>query len=296
MATEQTDMSKAQIAKILTVFVYVIWNYLLHLSYWYFEDSWLHYYVEHGNYFRLYGIHVLHVFTVLLYLCAAFYSPGSVVGIKRTSNVINAPKYCSICKIIRPRRSKHCYQCGQCIIKYDHHCIFTANCVGADNHRLFVFYLFIQIVFLSWSLPLSLDSIHFGIHNVHQIGYIQLTYRCVCCLGITFASIGSVLLFAFHLYLIGTNQTTYMYVKRYGLCGKKSANDAYDACHFDPDPASKNNSILTNMILFSVNRIPDDLRIAKVYDIVPPKPNKGINKYLDTQGVGCVPILSFKQD
>ena len=135
----------------------------------------MYYYVKHGNYIKLYGIHILHILTVIIYLFAAFKSPG-YVEIKERSTEINSPKYCPICKIIRPRRSKHCYSCQKCIVKYDHHCIFTGNCVGANNHRFFVFYLIVQFLFLCWSSPLSIDSFYYAFYNF-SVGYIQSIYR-----------------------------------------------------------------------------------------------------------------------
>eukprot|EP01084_Bolivina_argentea_P192492 330438_1 len=301
MATKSDRSEAAQATRILTIIVYVVWNYLLHLSYWYFEDSWLHYYVKHGNYIKLYGIHILHMFTVALYLYAAYKSPG-FIQISKPSNEFNSPKYCPICKIIRPRRSKHCYQCGKCIIKYDHHCIFTANCVGANNHSLFVFYLIIQLLFLSWSFPLSIHSIYYGLTNITTIGYISLFYRFVCCLGISFAAISVCLLFSLHIYLVITNQTTYMYLKKYGICQKKNKNKIYDSQHFDPDINTQNNSILSNIILFITNPIPNDWTVGKIHDDITPQSewlsNEDIikQKYSDMAGVGCVPLPSFKQD
>ena len=304
---EATDAqaTDAQATRILTVSVYVVWNYLLHLSYWRFQDSWLHDYVKNEDYFKLYGIHLLHLFTVIIYLMAAFKSPG-FIETKQKSTEINSPKYCPICKIIRPRRSKHCYQCGKCIIKYDHHCIFTANCIGAHNHRLFILYLIIQLLFLCWSLPLSIYSVHFAFHNLNHIGYLQTFYRFVCFLGISFAFIGLSLLFALHIYLILTNQTTYIFLKKYGLCSKNKKNknnkneSKYDAKHFEPD--YKSNNIISNIILFITNPIPNEWKIGKIHDDITPKSewlsNKDVFKknYIDTAGVGCVPIPSFKQD
>lgn len=49
--------------------------------------------------------------------------------------------FCSTCLIIRPIRSKHCRHCDKCIKKFDHHCIWIGQCVGQDNHRLFLLYL-----------------------------------------------------------------------------------------------------------------------------------------------------------
>ena len=176
MSTKQEQESNHQATRIVTNITYVIWNYILHLSYWQFQDSWLHYYLQHGHWIKLYGIHILHLVAVILYIYTSFTSPG-YIEIKQVSTEIDSPKYCPICKIIRPRRSKHCYECGRCIIKYDHHCTYIANCIGVNNHRLFILTLTIHLFFLSWSCPLSIDALLFAYSNLNKMGYISLWYR-----------------------------------------------------------------------------------------------------------------------
>ncbi|KAF2078214.1 hypothetical protein CYY_000504 [Polysphondylium violaceum] len=48
------------------------------------------------------------------------------------------PEVCPTCLIHKPVRAKHCKFCKSCVARYDHHCIWINNCVGAKNHRRFV--------------------------------------------------------------------------------------------------------------------------------------------------------------
>jgi len=54
---------------------------------------------------------------------------------------------CQKCEAYRPPRSHHCKVCNRCVQKMDHHCPWIGNCVGQDNQRSFIQYLF----YLLWT-------------------------------------------------------------------------------------------------------------------------------------------------
>lgn len=47
-------------------------------------------------------------------------------------------KFCHDCQLNSPPRSFHCPVCNICIFRRDHHCSFTACCVGHFNQRFFM--------------------------------------------------------------------------------------------------------------------------------------------------------------
>ncbi|KNZ76633.1 Palmitoyltransferase PFA3 [Termitomyces sp. J132] len=52
-------------------------------------------------------------------------------------------RYCEVDRIVKPYRTHHCRSCGTCILKYDHHCPWIGQCVGARNQKFFM--NFIQV-------------------------------------------------------------------------------------------------------------------------------------------------------
>jgi hypothetical protein len=69
---------------------------------------------------------------------------------------------CSDCVIFRPARSRHCQCCDRCVMKFDHHCPWVNNCIGAQN--LGVFYCFL----LSMDVHLVIALI---VNLTYMVGY-----------------------------------------------------------------------------------------------------------------------------
>jgi len=69
-------------------------------------------------------------------------------------------KFCEFCSMESPYRTKHCYDCGQCVRKYDHHCFWIGACVGELNHRKFWAFLLLQTIAFVQAFDIALDGYH----------------------------------------------------------------------------------------------------------------------------------------
>lgn len=71
--------------------------------------------------------------------------------------------YCPTCNIIRPLRVSHCSSCDNCVEHFDHHCTFIGACIGRNNFRWFLFFI--------WSLVLG------ALANAASMVWLQIRHR-----------------------------------------------------------------------------------------------------------------------
>ncbi|KAL4466799.1 hypothetical protein ABPG74_010396 [Tetrahymena malaccensis] len=120
-------------------------------------------------------------------------------------------KYCETCQIYRPPRSSHCPICDCCFELLDHHCPWLNICIAKRNYSTFFFFILWLNVALVISIVLNCILI-FGQQDIGQ-SIIQNIPSFIAIIYLFVASLFTVNLFLFHIYLVFTNQTTKEHIK-----------------------------------------------------------------------------------
>lgn len=65
---------------------------------------------------------------------------------------IDLENFCFYCKVIKSIKTFHCQICGQCVEKFDHHCVYINNCLGYRNHKYFILLIIFLILYVIFNL------------------------------------------------------------------------------------------------------------------------------------------------
>uniref|UniRef100_A0A0D9W874 S-acyltransferase n=1 Tax=Leersia perrieri TaxID=77586 RepID=A0A0D9W874_9ORYZ len=112
--------------------------------------------------------------------------------------------------IQQPPRTKHCHDCDECVLQFDHHCIWLATCIGKKNYCRFWWYIFEQTVLTAWTVALYIQFLRLDI----GVSWWKFAIGIVLLVALILILVILLSLLIFHTYLALTNQTTYEIARR----------------------------------------------------------------------------------
>jgi len=111
-----------------------------------------------------YALYFLVGVSVLSFIYACNNEPGIIrtknhqlkLNNYQFDNILYEKEDCKTCKFTKVARSKHCNVCNKCIEKFDHHCIWINQCVGAKNYKYFLLFISTHAVMCLYTSILGL--------------------------------------------------------------------------------------------------------------------------------------------
>jgi len=75
-------------------------------------------------------------------------------------------KYCDTCKIFRALRTSHCHDCNNCVMGFDHHCVWLGTCIGKRNYTVFFHFVTILLAFIIYIVYLCIYGIVYNQNDI----------------------------------------------------------------------------------------------------------------------------------
>ena len=146
--------AQKQLARATRLFGYFFSTFFFGCHIIFHAIGWFIFIKEHlDDWFYVPYLFIFAIIAIYCFIKASFGDPGFLPCNTANINSNNPPpNICTTCQLVRPMRSKHCKYCGRCVARFDHHCPFINNCVGAKNYPYFIGMVISQMANISIAL------------------------------------------------------------------------------------------------------------------------------------------------
>lgn len=169
------------------------------------------YYMDHENcYSEMVAILIIHSAAII-----SVVSAWATVSFKDCTDREDVGEFCAFCRRRTSPDAKHCKACNKCVSNFDHHCKWLNMCIGAQNYKIFIWFLVSTLAVTSFSIIFSLVFLVRWWGPLRQNHGAYFVVAPIILVFLMTAVLGMVThLFGFHVFLRMNGLTTYQHIMR----------------------------------------------------------------------------------
>ena len=116
------------------------------------------------------------VVSIIFFMFSYLKDPGylskdSTIDFFELLQIFDPESLCPECEVIRTARSRHCNICNRCVNRFDHHCPWVNNCVGAGNHGWFFAYIVSIGFYISVVTIISIQIVWYMLFEINKLEF-----------------------------------------------------------------------------------------------------------------------------
>ena len=81
--------------------------------------------------------------------------------------------------IFRPLRTSHCHDCNNCVMGFDHHCVWLGTCIGKRNYQVFFHFVMFTFYFIVYIIVICIYAAYKNGDDTSYLIYEQTNFSLV---------------------------------------------------------------------------------------------------------------------